>query len=247
MEKKSSSDIFRINKDFIIPENNKTTFQSIFSYLRKKLQVKYTRKSHIDSLLKKSKGKFFKAVHESLKICLNIIIKRLPQKFITNITIEYNQKFLNKTIIEIYREFNILPSLDEIFTKNLCNVDKIDYLKEILNSNFYNLYETYTESERFKRDINEVRTHEGKRNGLLYEFVANNFCIYYLYGKAHIQKEKKKIIINKNELNDEDKNFENEEEKTFYNLSSSSSKILINKTSINFYNNNINDKNVNDE
>ena len=55
--------------------------------------------------------------------------------------------------------------------KILSNIDKFDYLKEILNSNFYNLYEIYTESDRFKRYINEVRTHEGKRNGILYEFI----------------------------------------------------------------------------
>ena len=102
MEKKLSPIIFRINKDFNIPENNQTSFQSVFSYLKKKLQVKDTRKSHIDSLLKKSKGKFFKAVHDYLKICLNIITKRLPQTFITNITIDYNQKFLFKKMIKMH-------------------------------------------------------------------------------------------------------------------------------------------------
>ena len=143
METKISPIKFRINHDINIPENIKNSFQSIFSYLRKKLQVKYSRKSHIDSLLKKSKGKFFKTIHDSLKICLNIIINRLPQKFITNITIAYNQKFLNKKIIEIYREFNLLPSLNEIISKKLCNEDKIDIIKELLNTDFYNLYETY--------------------------------------------------------------------------------------------------------
>ena len=163
METKISPIKFRINHDINIPENIKNSFQSIFSYLRKKLQVKYSRKSHIDSLLKKSKGKFFKTIHDSLKICLNIIINRLPQKFITNITIAYNQKFLNKKIIEIYREFNLLPSLNEIISKKLCNEDKIDIIKELLNTDFYNLYETYIESDRFKRDIIEVKTHDGKK------------------------------------------------------------------------------------
>ena len=189
----SISNLFRINQDFIIPINHQTSFQNTFSYLRKKLQVKYTRKIHIDSLLKKSKGKFFKAVHDSIKICLNILFKRLPQKFITNITIEYNKKFLHKTIIEIYKHFNLLPSLEDILSKNLCKKDKIELLKEILNTNFYSLYETYTSSERFKRDINEVKNNEGKRNGILYEFVASNFCIYYLYSKAHQRNNKNKI------------------------------------------------------
>ena len=179
MEKINNTNIFRINKDFNIPNNHQTTFQSTFSYLRKKLQVKYTRKTHIDSLLKKCKGKFFKAVHDSIKLCLNILFNRLPQKFITNITIDYNKKFLYK-------------NLEDILSKNLCKKDKIDLVKEILNTDFYSLYETYTSSDRFKREINEIQALEGKRNGILYEFVASNFCIYYLYSKAHVPREKKK-------------------------------------------------------
>jgi hypothetical protein len=192
MEKINNTNIFRINKAFNIPNNRQTTFQSTFSYLRKKLQVKYTRKTHIDSLLKKCKGKFFKAVHDSIKLCLNILFKRLPQKFITNITIDYNKKFLYKKIIEIYKDFNLLPSLEDILSKNLCKKDKIDLVKEILNTDFYSLYETYTSSDRFKRETNEIQALEGKRNGILYEFVASNFCIYYLYSKVHVQREKKK-------------------------------------------------------
>ena len=234
METKISPIKFRINHDINIPENIKNSFQSIFSYLRKKLQVKYSRKSHIDSLLKKSKGKFFKTIHDSLKICLNIIINRLPQKFITNITIAYNQKFLNKKIIEIYREFNLLPSLNEIISKKLCNEDKIDIIKELLNTDFYNLYETYIESDRFKRDIIEVKTHDGKRNGILYEFVANNFCLYYLYSKAHIQKDKKKE--NNFEEEEEDEEIENEEIKSNSKFSSSSFKNISNENKANSYN-----------
>ena len=84
-----------INVDFIIPEEEKKSFQTIFSFIRKKLQLKLVRKNNIDSLLKKCKGKFFKAVFESIKLCLNLKVERLPQKFITNITIEYNKTFIH--------------------------------------------------------------------------------------------------------------------------------------------------------
>ena len=130
----------------------------------------------------------------------------------------------------------MLPSLEEILEKNLCNKDKIDYLKEILNSDFYNLYETYRESDRFKRDINEVKIHEGKRNIILYEFVANNFCIYYLYGKAHVQKDKKKDTFE-----EEEKEIENIEEKSNSKLSFSSS-----YKSLNYENKTENDNNNNE-
>ena len=78
--------------NFSIPKDLKNNFQGIFSYIKKKYQIKFSRKSHIDSLLKKCKGKFFKTIHEIMNLSLNIIVKRLPQKFITNITIENNQK-----------------------------------------------------------------------------------------------------------------------------------------------------------
>ena len=153
-----------INVDFIIPEEEKKSFQTIFSFIRKKLQLKVVRKNNIDSLLKKCKGKFFKAVFESIKLCLNLKVERLPQKFITNITIEYNKTFLHKKIIEIYNEFNLLPSLEDIINKNLCRKGKIEIFKEIANSDFYSLYNNYICSDRFKRDYEDLKKEEGKRN-----------------------------------------------------------------------------------
>ena len=39
----------------------------------KKFQIKFSRKSHIDSLLKKTKGKFFKTIHEIMNLSLKDI------------------------------------------------------------------------------------------------------------------------------------------------------------------------------
>ena len=94
--------------NFSIPKDLRNNFQGIFSYIKKKFQIKYSRKSHIDSLLKKCKGKFFKTIHEIMNTSLSITVKRLPQKFITNITIEYNQKYLKKNIIQILIYFLIM-------------------------------------------------------------------------------------------------------------------------------------------
>ena len=41
--------------NFSIPKDLRNNFQGIFSYIKKKFQIKYSRKSHIDSLLLKSR------------------------------------------------------------------------------------------------------------------------------------------------------------------------------------------------
>ena len=71
--------------NFSIPKDLRNNFQGIFSYIKKKFQIKYSRKSHIDSLLKKCKGRFFKAINECVKKCLRINVPKFPQNFITNI------------------------------------------------------------------------------------------------------------------------------------------------------------------
>ena len=203
MESSFIENIYEINVDFSIPEEEKKSFHTIFTYIRKKLQLKLARKNNIDSLLKKCKGKFCKAVFESIKLCLNLKVQRLPQEFITNITIEYNQNFLHKKIIDIYNEFNLLPSLDEIINKNLCRKGKIEIFKEIANSDFSSLYDNYITSDRFKRDYENLIKEEGKRKSLLYEFVAKNFCVYYFFGEGHSVKEK--IVNDKNSNKNEKK------------------------------------------
>ena len=50
-----------------INQNNIFSFQKYFSILRKKLQIKLSRKNNIDSLLKKVKGKFFKSINRYLR------------------------------------------------------------------------------------------------------------------------------------------------------------------------------------
>ena len=116
--------------------------------------------------------------------------KRIPQQFITNITIEFNQKNFEKKIIDIYHEFNLLPSIDEIIEKKLLRKGKEELFKEIAASNYHQMYEMYIKSERYKGDTEKIKKREGQKFAILYDFVAKNFAEYYLYGKAHIQKDK---------------------------------------------------------
>ena len=159
--------------NFPIPKDLRNNFQGIFSYIKKKFQIKYSRKSHIDSLLKKCKGKFFKTIHEIMNTSLSITVKRLPQKFITNITIEYNQNYLKKN--------NKKQPFEQFCTYNLMN-----------------LYNIYLESQRYFNEINEVKKHDGRRIGLLYQFVSKNFCNYFENNKPHMVKTKEEFKENNN-------------------------------------------------
>ena len=181
---------YKMNFNFIIPKEYCSTFQSIFTYIRKKYQVKFSRKSQIDSLLKKCKGKFFKTIHEVMNKCLNIVVKRLPQYFITNITIEYNQKYLGKNVIQIYQEFNNLPDFQSLQSNNIIKSNKEKLFCEFCSYSLFNLYDIFCESERFNKEIKDVKIQDGKRVGLLYEFVSLNFSAYYKYSKPHFIKNK---------------------------------------------------------
>ena len=181
---------YKMNFNFIIPKEYCSKFQSIFSYIKKKYQIKYSRKSQIDSLLKKCKGKFFKTIHEVMNKSLNIVVKRLPQFFITNITIEYNRKYLDKNIIQIYQEFNNFPDYKTLIEKNIIKSNKEQLFKEFCSYSLFNLYDIYCESKRFHKEINDIKIQDGKRIGLLYEFVSLNFSAYYKYSKPHISKSK---------------------------------------------------------
>jgi len=187
-----------IDFEFPIPKYLHNNFQGILSYIKKKYQIKYSRKSNIDSLLKKCKAKFFKTIHEIMNMSLNIIVKRLPQKFITNITIEYNQRYLNKNIIELYQEFDLLPNFHTLVEKDLIKNNRKEAFSEFCSYKIPILYSIYIESTRYNKDINDVKTHDGKRIGLLYEFVSKNCYTYFENNKPRLFKVKENININNN-------------------------------------------------
>ena len=201
MSEDLDSSNYILDFNFSIPKGLKNNFQGIFSYIKKKFQIKFSRKSHIDSLLKKSKGKFFKTIHEIMNMSLNIIVKRLPQKFITNITIEYNQKYLKKNIIQVYQDFNLLPDYATLKEKGYIKTNKKQPFEQFCNSDLITLYNIYLKSQRYFNEINEVEKHDGSRIGLLYQFVSKNFCNYFENNKPHIIKTKEELKENNNNKN----------------------------------------------
>jgi hypothetical protein len=205
---------FFINVDFLNQkELSLNNFNEIFITIRKKLHVKHTRKSEVDSLLKKAKCKFFQTVHKIMRYCLNITVNRLPQVFITNITIEYNRNYLEKTIIQIYNEFDLIQNLKKI--DDVIRIKNKELFKIFSKYKFYELYGEYIESQCYKKDVNKVINKNGKNIGTLYEFVSKNFIIYYLNNKTKIIKIESNEDKEYNKYNNEDTNskIENEEEK----------------------------------
>ena len=194
---------FIINEeiDSLIPKDKRTTFQKSFSYLRKKLLIKQTRKTYIDSILKKCKARFFKAISDCLRQCLKIQIKKFPQSFITNISIQYNKSILHLTVKEMYKKFNLSKiNLEECIEEDLCYKDKKNYLKYICFSRISDLYLLYTQSRRYKREIQYIKNNVGLKMFLLHSFVSDNYVNYYLFSKPHFcKKYNRKIIKDKNE------------------------------------------------
>jgi len=191
-EQKSNFFPYKINPDIdaLIPKEKRTSFQQSFSYLRKKLQIKLSRKSNIDSLLKKCKGKFFKAINDCLKKCMkNKNVFKIPHYFTSNISIEYNKNIFSKSYFELYKEFNLPPiNIDEFINEGKCIKGKENYFRYILESNISDLYKLYAQSKRYKREIKIIKNNLGKKMMLLYKFVSENFINYYMYTKPHFCK-----------------------------------------------------------
>ena len=161
-------------------------FYSKIKYIRKKYNIKKSRKNHIDSLVKKAKSKFLKAIYESLKLCLHSCkIKRLPQNFIINTRIEYNKKVLNKTVEEIYTEFKLLPTYEVLLEKHKIYKNKQELLYSLMKSKLKDIYKYYILSDLYIMDKKRIESKFGGSFVKLYDFVATNICEYFLLNKGN--------------------------------------------------------------
>ena len=153
------------------------------------------RKTKIDSILKKCKSKFFRAVQDSIKKITNDLtqVNRLPQSFITNINIDYNKNYMNKTIFEIYKSLNLVNQEKEFFIG--ISDENIPKLKSLLNYTYSQLFNIYTESQRFKEDCEVIREKEGEKFEILYKYVSKIYINYYSLSKGN---RPKKIYQNRN-------------------------------------------------
>jgi len=170
------------------------SLHSTFLLLKKKLNLEqFMRKTQIDSLLKKCKSKAFKTIHEALKKCLNIKLPRLPQYFITNIKIDFNKIYLEKTIYDIYREYKIIPSVEEFISKKYLIDDKIPIFVDFLNLTFKNVFEYYVNSKQYVKDYYHIMNREGEKFAILFNYISKVFIQYYTKSKGNKPKNKYKM------------------------------------------------------
>jgi hypothetical protein len=214
---------FSINKeiDTWLPLEERVSFPKSFSYLRKKLQIKQSRKTHIDSILKKCKARFFKAISDCIKQCVKIQIKKFPQSFITNISIEYNKYILKLTVYELYQIFNLSKDVLDESNENCFFSGKERYFKYIYYSKLSDLYISYIQSKRYKREIESIKYNLGMKMLLLYEFVSENFVNYYTFSQPHLCKN--------NNLKHNDKKGEKEKDNDLSSQNNISEGILTNE------------------
>jgi hypothetical protein len=157
-----------------------------FLLLKKELKLNNKlRKIQIDSLLKKCKSKFFKCLYNQLKINYKEKFPKFSQEFITNIRIDINKQFLNKTIIEIYKETNFEFNPENFFLNdnNIENINKKQSLIIFLNLKLYEIYEYYLNSINYYDDYLFILKKDGKNFAILFNFMCHNFIKYYLESK----------------------------------------------------------------
>ena len=169
--------IYHKEKYLVDRDKNKIiSLYSTFKCLKEKFGLKNTRKNRIDCIIKKVKTKYIKSIHDAIKYCVNLYIHRLPQFFITNIKIEYNKMYLNKTIEQIYTEFQILPSLNELIEKNLIKKGKKEFLTVLMKSTLKDIYQYYLNSQLYKYNRMYIKNKEGEKVAKLYDYIAQNIC-----------------------------------------------------------------------
>jgi len=124
-------------------------------------------------------------------------VKRLPQPFITNITIEYNRYYFDKTILQIYNEFNLISNFEKL-DDELIKIKKKELFRDFSNYKLDDLYNVYIESQSYKKDLKEIIEKNGKNIGILYEFVSKNLIYYYRNNKSKIPLKKESGEIDNN-------------------------------------------------
>ena len=230
-------------------------FYSKIKLIRKKYNIKKSRKNHIDSLVKKAKSKFLKAIYECLKYCLHSCnLSRLPQKFIINTRIEYNKKVLNKTVEEIYTGFKLLPTYETLMQNNQVYKNRQEFLYSLMKTKLKDIYKYYISSNLYTIDKKRIESKSGEGVVKLYDFVATNICEYFLLNKGNDKRlnrwrnngNAKKLFVKKKRFEIQKKVENNNNNNSINNININNNKnIYIKFNILKLDNNNINTKSKN--
>lgn len=170
----------------------KINYNKLYNDYKDKIcQKKQPRKYHFDSMLKKLKSKTFKAIHTCIRACIkeNIILKRIPQSFITDIKIDSNKKTFEKSIKEIYEDFDIIFNLTEEEVK----FGKLENLEKFLSTKFSDIYKFYVSSKQFIRDKNDLIKKHNENFGTLFELMSEYYINYFHASKGNKIKRRRNL------------------------------------------------------
>jgi hypothetical protein len=172
-----------------INKKKTASFNAKFLQIKRKLGLpEEERKTRIDSMLKKSNCKFYKSVHLAIKRCLKSKVERLPQKFITNIKIQFIKQYLNKTLLEIYHEnFQFLDFDDNYVSKN-SREGKEELIKEFFSLKLNEAFQIYISSKQYSKEYESIICKEGQKIADLFDYVSKIFIDYYTLSKGNTSK-----------------------------------------------------------
>jgi hypothetical protein len=159
---------------------------------RKRNKRKRRRRDNSDNIRKKIKGGF---LNRTLIKIMNGILKRhgckayfekFPQKFVSNISREFNKKLLNYTLMEIFEKKELYQACKlNNFYHNLNVIKKIDIreneeLMIILNKKYSELFEQYINSKEFNvYEINRLKENFDDSYIKNYKFLAKHFVEFF--------------------------------------------------------------------
>ena len=201
-DKSDYSALSTFNMDQLLDEviffqnnNSISNFRYNFSLFKKTLNFeKCWRKTKIDSQLKKCKSNFLRAVQEVIRKIIGssnrlIQLYQLPRRFTTNINIDYNKSYLNKTLYQIYMDLKVITCHNDLYSG--LSKEQVVLLSKIMNQNYKTLFFEYLGSKRYQADCKYIRVKEGEKFELLFRYVSKIFINYYILSKGNKTKNKK--------------------------------------------------------
>jgi hypothetical protein len=196
------------HKETTETKRGKCKFNKRFMELRNSLSMeKISRKCQFDSMLKKVKAKVFKVIHDSLSRCFinKYRLIRLPQAYITNIKIEFNKKILGTTVLDMYREYQIFNSFEELISEGAIKDNKKAVLERFLGLTFEEVYNYYITSLKYINDKEKIARKDGAGHSMLFKYIAQNFIQYYVDSKGNKPKKVKSVKITEKYIENEEK------------------------------------------
>jgi hypothetical protein len=114
---------------------------------------------------------------------------------------------MNRTILQIYQEHGVLTNIDDLFSRNIVRPEKKNLLRDFLNFNFRDAYESYITSQQYLRDYEHIREKESDNFAVLFNYISRIFVQYYTFSKGNKPKTGLKCRLRKIKNISDDKIF----------------------------------------